>query len=344
MPIGIWVGWIALAVSCLWVVVGLILFGDPLLDQTSYTRDESTGWLVALGSPLGLYSTDELMTIRSDIVLLRPSFMTDAFLVVGFTALGAMLLDRNPRNLAGWLCAAAVVIPIGDVIWLISGADSDGMAGVSWLLFPVGLLTTTILLLILPDGRLPHRMWRPVVWVMIGWIALRSILRLLPGVPQHFPYPPEVDQNSALLAMLGFLADNFLLLQCVALAGVVHRIVLTRGPRRAEAVWIFFGAFVYVFGDLIVSTIYGGIPDLMASGMSVQVQYAVMIVTGLALPLACAIGVLRYGGPDRGRLAVRVLDYCVLGVVVTGFYLALNISVDPESFPGGNVLRVTMVV
>ena len=41
---------------------------------------------------------------------------------------------------------------------------------------------------------------------------------------------------------------------------------------------------------------------------------------------------------------MRVLDYCVLGVVVSGCYLALNISVDPESFPGGNVLRVTMLV
>ena len=130
----------------------------------------------------------------------------------------------------------------------------------------------------------------------------------------------------------------------MALAAVVHRILITRGPRRAEAIWIFFGAFVYLFGSEIVGSIYGGVPDIMASGISEPVFRAITIVTGLALPLACSIGVLRYRGPDRNRLAVRVLDYCVLGVVVTGCYLALNISVDPESFPGGNVLRVTMIV
>jgi RNA polymerase sigma factor (sigma-70 family) len=53
---------------------------------------------VAIGHPLGLYHTETMLTIRSDIVLIRPWFITDATFVVGFTALGAMLLDRNPRN------------------------------------------------------------------------------------------------------------------------------------------------------------------------------------------------------------------------------------------------------
>ena len=174
VPIGMWVGWTALTLSCLWVVAGLILFTDPILENTYFVLDESTGALVAQGSPLGLYSTDELMTIRSDVALIRPGFLVDAFYVVGFTALGALLLDRNPRNVAGWLCAAAVVIPIGDVFWLVGGSGCTRPGCPGWL-FPCSvLLTTTVLLVLLPDGRPPHRWWWPVVWLMVGWIAVRS--------------------------------------------------------------------------------------------------------------------------------------------------------------------------
>ncbi len=153
----------------------------------------------------------------------------------------------------------------------------------SWLVFPFGLLTTTVLLVLLPDGRPPHRWWWPVVWLMVGWIAVRSVIRLLPGAQPYVTDPPMAEQNSAVHSVQFFFAENFVVFEWVALAAVVHRILITRGPRRAEAIWIFFGAFVYLFGSEIVGSIYSGVPNLMASGISEPVCRAVTIVTGLAL-------------------------------------------------------------
>ena len=90
--------------------------------------DTGTGRPAAIGSnPFGLY-VDQYFDVRSSAVLLNTGFTEQAVRAVVFTGLGALLLTRDPQNKAGLICLTAVLIPLGDIMWV----RAENFFGGSW--------------------------------------------------------------------------------------------------------------------------------------------------------------------------------------------------------------------
>jgi hypothetical protein len=133
--------------------------------------------------------------LRSDIVVLRFGFTRDAVLVAAFAGLGALLLSREPRNRAGMICLTVALIPIADLLSLYADNDLPGSTGAGWVASWIGIIPVlslnTILILLLLDGRVPHRIWRPRAWLLTGSIVgLTLVDALAPLSDPHAPQNP----------------------------------------------------------------------------------------------------------------------------------------------------------
>src|SRR4029077_9565732 len=128
-------------------------------------------------------------------------------LPLGYAAVGGLIAARPPHNPIGWLFLAIGIISglqgVGDqyvrFALLTHPGSLPGSVWVLWasgastpLLFPSGIVAIT--LLVLPDGHLPSRRWRPVAAigvVLAIWLSLGSALAPGPlsGTPNGANYP-----------------------------------------------------------------------------------------------------------------------------------------------------------
>ena len=112
---------------------------------------------------------------------------------------GLVVASRNPQNLIGWLLLTAgfvtaiqaLVFEYAVLALLVKPEVLAGGAFFAWLdgwIWVLGMgISTTLVLLLFPEGRLPSRRWVPVVWISILSIALGGIgLGVLPGASTSF--------------------------------------------------------------------------------------------------------------------------------------------------------------
>jgi hypothetical protein len=113
-------------------------------------------------------------------------------LPLGFAAVGGLIAARRPHNPIGWLFLAIAIFSglegVGDqyvrFALLTHPGSLPGSVWVLWatsssipLLFPSGIVAIT--LLVLPDGHLPSRGWRPVAVIGVSvavWLSVGSAL------------------------------------------------------------------------------------------------------------------------------------------------------------------------
>ena len=110
--------------------------------------------------------------------------LEDIIVPISFGALGALVASRQPRNVIGWLLLSIAVISalqgLSDQYARYGFVTHPGAPAAVWALwldswvisfvFPCGALA--LLLLLFPDGRLPSRKWRPLVWIAVIFSVL----------------------------------------------------------------------------------------------------------------------------------------------------------------------------
>ena len=114
--------------------------------------------------------------------------------VLGFSTAGALISSRHPSNPVGWICSAVSLLYVTAALAdsLVNSYTHSVRTGgpalrlfvtVGESLWSVGLgLGATLLLLLFPNGELPSRRWRPVLWLAAGLlIVLPLALILTPG-------------------------------------------------------------------------------------------------------------------------------------------------------------------
>ena len=113
-----------------------------------------------------------------------------SLLAVGFAAyptVGALVASRRPENAVGWLlCVVGLVITssifVGQYsnygLFLRSGSLPGGEAAAYLTNITPGVHLAIFVLLLFPDGRLPSRRWRPMVWLVGAGIAVYVVLAL----------------------------------------------------------------------------------------------------------------------------------------------------------------------
>ncbi len=284
--------------------------------------------------------------------------VTIVLLALTFSIVGWLIAARRSENRIGWmflvsgfLYALTAFSGIYAVYGLLADPGSlplaDVMSWLSILTWVPALMLLMLLLLFFPDGRLPSRRWRPVVWIA----GAASVVMLAPNAVALWPYrgllllaaEPAMPTNDTapataqLLQTIGFLISLF-----VAAAGAVALVTRFRrsiGTERQQIKWFATAAVVEVTVLLVMSGVQ--LPPPFDALVPIVVAPLIAIATGVAI--------LRYRLYDIDRIISRTVSYGavtgILAVVFVGTILASQTIL--ASFFSGNSVAVaasTLVV
>jgi hypothetical protein len=264
---------------------------------------------------------------------------------------GRLIAARRPGNPIGWLLAAtglALALSILTEQYALYGLATDvGALPGTWLagwlsgtLSAVTIVLVALIVLLFPDGRLPSRRWRPVLWaiavVMTGWLATQlqagtavtgGYVNSLEPAGVTYPNPLGIFPRHGWFSHL--VAANFALAAVTAVLVVVSVFVRRRdaknsadAERRKQLAWLGYvglmtAASVPVF--LVGSGFAHG-----ASAWLLFTLWTLMVLTPVAgLPLACAVAVLKYRLYEIDRLISRTVAYAIVTGLLVGVYAGL---------------------
>ena len=268
--------------------------------------------------------------------------------IVAFATVGAFVVWRRPGNDIGWvfLAIGAVVavrvaaaqyaeyslllrpgsLPNGEVVLSLGEAVSTTM-----------FVLLGLALLLFPDGRLPSRRWRKVLWIM-GAAALFGMagLGLRPGpFPdaeefEAFSNPLGVGSDPEPFDALGGLAWLFVtagVLWCGI--AMVRRMRRAHGIERLQLKWIAFAASIFAAAFLVISiTFFAGL-----SGTNIDLLRNGVLGLGVCtIPIAAGIAILRYRLYDIDVVINQTLVYgaltATLAVIYLGSVLLLQLALS----------------
>jgi hypothetical protein len=255
-------------------------------------------------------------------------------------AVGMVVARREPRNPIGWLLVGwAVLIPVVGVVQLYSVLDFRIHHG-AWPLGRAAVLleaaefliavVSGLAVLLFPDGRLPSRRWRWVLWPYLGCCAMFMAhqfidqavaigvqpLRVgLTGVPLSNPNPAGV---AALVAHLGQ-AGGWLILGfwLVFVGRQVASYRRSASQRRQQLKWLIGGAVSCVIATA-VTIVTGNDSSVIA-----QVIQDTADLGAAALPVGIGVGIVKYRLYDIDRIISRTLAYAIVTGLLAGVYAGL---------------------
>jgi hypothetical protein len=263
---------------------------------------------------------------------------------LGYATIGLVLGLRRPANPIGWLFAAsglvwALTIPIDpwvnqlilDHRPLPLAAQLGALVGeFNWA--PAVALGITLPALLVPDGRLRSRRWRPVAAAAVAGPVMGLVGgSLLPGQLEETVLP--IDNPFGLAGVAGTVAavvgfsglGLWVASMLAALAALVLRFRASRGTERQQLRWVVAGAT-------------GAVAGLLVGMAGVVVTY----VAVLCVPVGVAVAVLRYRLWDLDRLVSRTVTYAVVTALLVLPYL-LILPAATRLFEGSGSLAVAAV-
>jgi signal transduction histidine kinase len=253
-----------------------------------------------------------------------------AFLL--YVLIGAAIAWCRPAHPVGWLLivvGGAVVTSSALDAYAHRAAESDTGEWARWAqnwIYVLGWnLGTTVLLFLLPDGRLPSPRWR---WLARGITAaaLLSVVvtALVPGrIGEDLPItnPVGVDAWSGALRF----ADTFLVAVLTAgtvcaVFGIVARWRGASDRERRQLAWVLLG--------VILALALIGVSAVLGHLGGSELLVVTVVACGLAMPpLGLAIGVLREQLFDIELVLSRTLVYLLFSAVLVATYaLALVVA------------------
>jgi hypothetical protein len=253
---------------------------------------------------------------------------------------GALLAVHRPRNPIGWLM---ILLSVGflsfDVVVVVvaAAAPAAGPAVrlVAWTgnwVWVLGHVAAVLLLLLLPNGQPLSRRWAVLARVGVSLFLVTGVLAaLIPGPLEATPqlsnplgFAPVASLEPLFFATLA----AAMLVEVLAVIGLVARFVRASGVERQQLKWIAYGAVVLL--TFQVGEVVGVVPRLLAP------------IGGVALTVALLVAVTRHRLYDIDRLISRTLTYAVVTGVLLAVYagsvLALRPVLDPLT--GGSDLAV----
>jgi hypothetical protein len=263
------------------------------------------------------------------------------------TGTGRLIAGRLPRNPIGWLLGLTGLSLAASVLteqYALRGlATAPGsmpavrLAGWSAdLIFSLTVMLLFFLVLLFPDGRLPSRRWRPVLWAMFvvtaGVVAQQLQAGTVTGPSDalaaakvSYPNPlgifPEHGWFSGFLSFIFFPAVVSALL---ALASVLARRRGASPELRRQLAWLgYVGVLTAVWALTVV------IAALMHAGDSWPATLAWVSLTltpVLGIPLACAVAVLKYRLYEFDKVISRTLAYAIVTGLLVGVYAGLVLA------------------
>jgi signal transduction histidine kinase len=284
----------------------------------------------------------------------QPGWVLDLVYGVGTIAFSALILlvgwaivTRQPRNTIGWLL---MVIPILGIFGFVVG-DYATQALVThpgslpfgraaawfdrWLIVPV-LAIFIPLFLLFPDGKLPSRRWRPVLWFTIAATTVTVIgFAVTPGdltgafsdlTKVTVTNPLGVDATAGWIDAATQVAGIGIFISAL-LAGVaiVVRFRGASGEVRQQIKWLAFVAVAFlveVVVGVVLSMILGDRSS--ASNAVGDILFTVLFLTLLGgIPIACGVAILKYHLYDLDVVIRKAVVFGLLVLFITAVYAAI---------------------
>ena len=287
-----------------------------------------------------------------------------AVAVVVYVGVGGLIAARVPGNAIGWLLTLE-----GLLLAVSMFLEQYGLRGLATApgslpaVRPISALGSStqnlavasliVLVLLFPDGRLPSRRWRPVLWIAIaavivsgfgqflqrGTIVQGSLTNALSAAHVAFPNPygvlPRNGWYSDLLgvgALIGVIA---------ALLTLISVFVRRRGASaelRQQLAWLaYVGGLTAGFAVLMIVYIlatHGG-----NTWLGTIVFVLVFGTPIFGIPLACAVAVLRYRLYDLDVVVKKTVVAALVAAVFTAVYVLIVVAVGAATGqPGGDPL------
>ena len=285
-----WASWTVSVLLALATIVLLVLSGDD-------TEGETVGFDFLLAVALLVYPT-----------------------------VGLLVASRRPENAIGWLFSA-VGIPLGLSTFAYayatyalvtkSGSIPGGSVAAwltNWVPLPALFGTPTLLFLLFPNGRLPSRRWRPVLWLtaaaMFGFSAAPALRpgpmsdAAVEGTVNPVGIPGAAPVLDVVAAAAGAAALLSMVLAVIALALRFRR---SRGVERLQLKWFVSAAVLFVLACIGAFLVFAQNDVLF--GMLVIGAFA-------AIPVAAGVAILRYRLYDIDVVINRALVYGALTVTL----------------------------
>ncbi|HET7479898.1 MAG TPA: histidine kinase [Rubrobacteraceae bacterium] len=247
--------------------------------------------------------------------------------VLIFSVVGAIIASRHPRNTIGWIfCGMGLLMGLNVLAhgyvesWLASGSGIRSLAETaawfgSWSYILLVFVSTSFMLLLFPDGRLPSPRWRPVAWsagLGIAGFVLGSATEA--GPLEDFPQIANpYGFDSPVLGAVGL--AGALVAGGSMVASVISLIVRMRragSKQRQQIKWLAYG------GAVVVGTIFvGGVISIWKGDFGI----AVIAIALLGLPIFTGIAIVKHRLYDIDLIINRTLVYGALTASVVGMYV-----------------------
>jgi signal transduction histidine kinase len=244
---------------------------------------------------------------------------------------GGLILSRHPRHRIGWLFAIGQLgTAAGQAAeaygWAVLGGTLDGPRTLAHVASWFGNTTSmflfaslALLALLAPDGQLPSRRWRSVVYLLTSSMALFLVgLALVPPQQMWPSGAPNASLAATLLAGSGQIGMTLgLLLGGVAL---VVRLRRASGEERQQLRWI--AAAV----ALAAATLLAIVVHSLLRGGNVPADLRLILVLSVAvlgIPVATGFAVFRYRLYDIDLVIGTAIKAGVLAGFVTVGYVAV---------------------
>jgi signal transduction histidine kinase len=274
-----------------------------------------------------------VLVVTGSVELVDPEAGLNSFPIITLgcvlgALIGALVATRQPRNPIGWLFLAG---QLGTGVGLVSQAYAfrvlqDGTLGPALAGQLAGVMASALgaswalsvlaaVFLLFPDGSLPSRRWRVVLWALpvpqVAVIVSTVVVVPLDSITRG-------DELSPLVSTVGVVSTAasvlLLLLSLVALALRLRR---ARGEQRQQLRWLTAAAFALVAGFILVLANVAG----LGSGDSRLWADVLLFVAYACLPIAAGVAMLRYRLYDIDLVINRAVVGAAVVIFVTGGYI-----------------------
>lgn len=239
---------------------------------------------------------------------------------LAFVVVGALVAARTGNRL-GWLFVVTGTLSAASLVldnYAARGATAPpaGAAWAGWaftIVLALGGPLYFLTPLLYPDGRLPSRRWRPVVWVAVAGIVVETATSAVSDVnfTQNFPALRDPVMVVAPLNTAYNLATSVQLL--VFVLGAISMFVRFRRAgteQRQQLKWFMYASAIAAVVVLVAADVSNN--PLPAFELTVPL-----------IPAAVGVAILRYRLYDIDRIISRTLGYAIVTGLLVGVYAGL---------------------
>jgi signal transduction histidine kinase len=272
--------------------------------------------------------------------------------ILAMGGVGALIASRQPGNIVGWgflwsgssfalaiflsqYAARALVVAPGSLpfgrfaAWIQNWFEIPGAAAV------------VFIFLLFPNGRVPSRRWRPVLWLAEAATALLTLAwALKPGVINqsfgsigslHVTNPVGIGHPRGFVDTI-LLASTFAILAAAAasIVSLVVRFRSTTGEEHQQIRWLALTAagigllFLFnVFFAIAICPHEGGACTTAGDVLFV----AFFTLAALGIPVASAVAILKYRLYDLDLVVKKTVVFALVAAFITIVYVLFVIAV-----------------